>query len=254
MMPLWTGPAVALVTLFDADGSLATEATAAHAARLVELGVRAVVVNGTTGEAAAMTDGERAALVTAVKAACPTVPVVAGASGEWWEPATTRVAAAVKAGADAVLVAPPRFGDSVEQYYRHVAEAVAGVPVLAYNWPGVAGGEVSVDALPELPVAGVKDSTASADRLIRQIDLAWSGAVYTGSAALIGFTGWVGGAGAIVGAANFVPEECLAAWDGDAAAQRRVVRAVAAAGSRFPRSLKEATAQRFGTPATCRLG
>ena len=61
--PLWSGTAVALATLFDDDGGLAADATAQHAARLVEAGIRAVLVNGSTGEAAALTDDERVELV-----------------------------------------------------------------------------------------------------------------------------------------------------------------------------------------------
>ena len=49
--PLFSGVGVALVTLFQDDGTLDAAATAGHAARLVELGIRAVVVAGTTGEA-----------------------------------------------------------------------------------------------------------------------------------------------------------------------------------------------------------
>jgi dihydrodipicolinate synthase/N-acetylneuraminate lyase len=252
--PLWTGTAVALVTLFDDDGGLQAGPTAEHAARLVSLGVRAVLVNGTTGEAAALSDTERTAVVAAVKQSCPDVPVLAGASGEWWRPAAERVAAAVAAGADAVLVAPPRSGAPIEGYYARVAKAAAGVPVLAYHYPGAAGGEVPVDALPTLPVTGVKDSTGSPERLAAQLDLGWSGAVYTGSAALLGYAGWLGAAGAIVAAANLVPEQCVAAWDGDADAQREVLRAERAAGQRFPGSLKEAMAKRFGTSTGSRVG
>jgi dihydrodipicolinate synthase/N-acetylneuraminate lyase len=252
--PLWTGTAVALVTLFDDDGGLQAGRTAEHAAGLVSAGVRAVLVNGTTGEASALSDTERAAVVAAVKHACPDVPVLAGASGEWWRPAAERVAAAVAAGADAVLVAPPRSGAPIEGYYARVAEAAAGVPVLAYHYPGQAGGEVPADALPTLPVTGVKDSTGSPERLAAQLDLDWPGAVYTGSAALLGYARWLGAAGAIVAAANLVPERCVAAWDGDAVAQREVLRAERAAGQRFPAGLKEAMAERFGTPTACRIG
>src|SRR5690349_18821785 len=58
---LWDGVAVALVTLFegDADRAVDVEATARHAARLVEAGVRAIVVGGTTGESDALTVDER---------------------------------------------------------------------------------------------------------------------------------------------------------------------------------------------------
>lgn len=253
MSTLWTGTGVALATLFHDDGSVAVDQTAAHAARVVSLGVRAVLVNGSTGEAAALSDEERVELIAAVRAACPAVPVIAGASGEWWAPAAERVTAAIGAGADAVLVAPPRFGSALDAYFARVGEAAGEVPVLAYHWPGAAGGEVPVEALPGLPLAGVKDSTGSADRLAQELDLDWSGAVYTGSAALIGCAGWLGAAGAIVGIANVLPEDCVAAWEGDAAAQLRLLRADLPAREPFPGGLKAAMARRFGTPVFCRL-
>ena len=249
---IWTGPAVAVVTLFDDDGTMLAEQTAAHAARVVAAGIRAVVVAGSTGEAAALSDSERADLVAAVKAACPGVPVACGATGEWWGQAAARTAAVVKAGADAVLVAPPRLGGALETYYARVAEAAAGVPVLAYHYPGVAGGEVPVAALTGLPVAGVKDSSAQPARLAEEIDLDWPGVVYTGAAALLGYAAWLGGTGAIVAAANLVPERCVAAWAGDAAAQREVARAERAYRA-APGGLKAAMAERFGTPPGRRL-
>ena len=51
--PLFRGVGVALVTLFDEHGEIDAPATAAHAAGLVDLGVRAVLVAGTTGEPSA---------------------------------------------------------------------------------------------------------------------------------------------------------------------------------------------------------
>ena len=48
--PVFRGVGVALVTLFDANGELDAPATAELAVRLVDLGVRAVLVAGTTGE------------------------------------------------------------------------------------------------------------------------------------------------------------------------------------------------------------
>jgi 4-hydroxy-tetrahydrodipicolinate synthase len=250
---LWTGPAVALVTLFDDDGGVAAKETAAHAARLVAAGMRAVLVAGTTGEAGALSDTERAELVAAVRETCPGVPVVAGVSAEWRRAAAVRTAAMVAAGADAVLAAPPRAGGSLADYFAEVAESAAGAPVLAYHYPGVAGGEVPVSALASLPVAGIKDSTGDARRLAEEVDLGWPGNVYTGSAALLGPARWLGAAGAIVAAANVVPEKCLAAWDGDAAAQREVLRVERGYRATFPAGIKAAVARRYGTPAGCRL-
>ena len=179
--------------------------------------------------------------------------MVAGCSGEWWGQATARTEAVIKAGADAVLVAPPRLGGSLDTYYGRVAEAAGGVPVLAYHYPGVAGGEVPVDALAGLPLAGVKDSTGNPARLGHEIELDWPGAVYTGAAALLGYAGWLGGTGAIVAAANVVPEKCLAAWRGDAAAQHEVIR-VERTYKAAPGGLKAAMADAFGTSPARRVG
>ena len=248
---LWTGPAVALVTFFDDNGAVLPEETAAHAARLVAAGLPAVLVAGSTGEAAALTDDERVALVAAVRQACPGVPVIAGATGEWAGPAAERTAQVIKAGADAVLVAPPRLGGSVSDYYARVAEAAAGTPLYAYHFPGVAGGPVPLDDLATLPLAGIKDSSGDPARLAIEFD--WPGAaVYTGAAALVGFASWLGGAGAILAVANLVPETALAAWQRDAPAQRELIRAEQAF-RRRPGGLKQALTERFGTPAGRRL-
>jgi 4-hydroxy-tetrahydrodipicolinate synthase len=252
---LWNGVAVALVTLFDGERAVDADATAAHAATLVGAGVRAVLVNGSTGEVSALTDAERADLVAAVRAACPGVPVLAGTSGEWWRPAADRAAAAVSAGADALLVAPPPRGGDLPAYYAAVSAAAPGVPLYAYHYPGVAGGAVPLDALPDLPVRGLKDSTGDPERLLRELAVPdWSGDVYTGSAALVGYAGLVGATGAIVAAANFAAEDCLAAWEGSGDAQRRLLAAHLAVRERFPHGLKRAVAERYGTSVTTRLG
>jgi dihydrodipicolinate synthase/N-acetylneuraminate lyase len=180
--------------------------------------------------------------------------VVAGSSGEWRDQAAARATAALGAGADAVLVAPPRSGGPLKEFFARVAEAAGSAPVFAYHYPGVAGGEVPVEDLAALPVAGIKDSTGHAGRLAEELDLDWPGAIYTGSASLLGYAGWLGATGAIVAAANVVPEQCLAAWAGDPDAQRGVLRAERGYRATFPSGLKTAVAKRFGTPTGHRLG
>jgi 4-hydroxy-tetrahydrodipicolinate synthase len=251
--PMWTGPAVAAVTLFDDEGRLLAAETGTHTAGLVERGIKAVVVAGSTGEAAALSDAERVELVAAVKQACPGVPVLCGSSGEWHGQAVTRTEAVIKAGADGVLVAPPRLGGDVAEYYRRVADAAGGVPVLAYHYPGVAGGPVPLDLLTSLPVQGVKDSSGQPTRLAAELDLGWDGAVYVGASALTGYASWLGATGAILAVANVVPELCISAWAGDADAQREVIRTEAGykAGQG---GLKAALAKASGTSPFRRYG
>jgi 4-hydroxy-tetrahydrodipicolinate synthase len=252
-LPPWRGVGVALVTLFDADGvRVDAPATAALAARLVGAGVRGILVAGSTGEADALTDDERVALIAAVRAACPGVPLLAGASGAWAGQAAGRVEAAVAAGADAVLVAPPRRGSDLAGYYKAAADTAGGaVPVLAYHFPPLAGGEVPVPALATLPVAGIKDSSGDPNRLLAILD-AWDGWTYVGAAALAGYAGWVGATGAILAIANAAPDDAVAAWDGDAAAQRRLGGLHRAGQGRLD-LLKEQVARRFGASPRTRM-
>jgi dihydrodipicolinate synthase/N-acetylneuraminate lyase len=253
--PLWNGTAVALATLFDDDGGLAADATAQHAARLVAAGVRAILVSGSTGEAAALTDDERVELVRAVRLACPDVPIIAGTSGEWWQPAAERTAAAVKAGADAVLVAPPRGGTDLAEYFGRAADAAGSAPTLAYHFPPTAGGPVPVEALASLPVHGIKDSSGDAERLMRELDRSlWSGSVYVGAALMTTYAAALGADGVILAVANLAPEDSVAAWSGDMAAQHRLLSTHLICRDRFPYGLKAAMAARYGTPVGARLG
>ena len=79
--PVFRGVAVALVTLFDESLELDAEGTAELAVRLVDLGVKAVVVGGTTGEAAALDPEERSELLAAVRKALPQGSGVPGNTG-----------------------------------------------------------------------------------------------------------------------------------------------------------------------------
>jgi 4-hydroxy-tetrahydrodipicolinate synthase len=247
---MWQGVAVALVTFFDGDAEVDVSGTAQHAARLVEAGVRAVVVGGTTGESDALTLDERGALVAAVKDACPGVPVVAGAGGQWTRPAAEVASAVVKAGADAILVPPPRRPTDLAAFYAALPH---DVPVIGYHFPGVAGGEIPLDGLAALPLAGVKDSSGDPERLLREVST-WDGAVYSGSAPLALMAGAVGAAGVILAVANVAPEDCVAAHGGDGAAQVRLLSTHRRAKALFPHGLKAAVAERYGTSTVTRLG
>src|SRR2546427_6054911 len=154
---VFIGVGVALVTLFDEDGEVDAAATGEHAARLVEAGVRAVVVSGSTGEAAALSAEERMLLLEAVRSAVPDeIPVLAGTGAPSARQAAALTLSAREHGADAALVlSPPRVSDP-RPYFEIVARAAGDMAVLAYHFPAVSPPGIPVEALPDLPVAGLK--------------------------------------------------------------------------------------------------
>jgi 4-hydroxy-tetrahydrodipicolinate synthase len=252
-VPVFTGVGVALATLFDEDGEVDAAATGSHAARLVEAGIRAVVVSGSTGEAAALSAEERVLLLEAVRSAVPDeIPVLAGTGAPSARQAAALTLSAREHGADAALVlSPPRVTDP-RPYFDVVTRAAGDMPVLAYHFPAVSPPGIPVEVLSDLPVAGLKDSSGDADRLLAELD--WEGALYTGSSALLALAGPLGCAGAILALANIEPEGCIAAFAGDPTAQRRLAAAHHAAKVNFPAGLKELMAARFGTSPICRMG
>jgi dihydrodipicolinate synthase/N-acetylneuraminate lyase len=249
----FTGVGVALATFFDDQGEVDYPATARHAARLAELGMRAIIVAGTTGEADALTDDERVRLFAAVREAVPGTPVVAGTGGVSTGQARALTAAAVSSGADAVIARSPRGVSDPSGYYRAVAEAAGPTAVLAYHYPAAAPPGISLEILERLPVAGCKDSSGDLERLLATLDR-WPGWLYTGSSALLLPAGQLGCAGAILALSNAEPELCAAAFAGDADAQLKLTPAHLASARDFPRGVKHLIAQRFGTPETARLG
>jgi dihydrodipicolinate synthase/N-acetylneuraminate lyase len=254
--PLFSGVGVALVTLFDEDGCLDADATAAHAARLVDLGVRAVVVAGTTGEASALSPEERRELLGAVRKAVPPgtgIPVIAGTGAPSARQAAALTRDAREGGADGVLVLSPPGSTDVLPYYETVAGAAGGMPVLAYHFPAVSPPGIPLPALARLPVQGCKDSSGNADRLLETIDV-WDGPLYVGSSSLLSLAGPLGCAGAILALANAEPEGCIAAFAGDASAQRALAPAHRQSLAMFPAGIKALTAARFATPSGTRLG
>lgn len=252
-MALFTGVGVALVTLFDDDGALDAKTTADLAARLVELGNQAVLVAGTTGEAASLDVEERDELTAAVRAAIPTrVPVIAGTGAPTGRQAAVLTEHAFGAGADAVLALSPTRVADPRGYYDEVAKAAAG-PVLAYHFPAACAPGIPVELLPQLPVSGLKDSSGDAGRLLDELDV-FEGDLYTGSTTLLVMGHAVGATGAILAAANVAPELCVQAFDGDGAAQRRLAKIHRATAADFPNGVKRQVAERFGVSAASRIG
>jgi 4-hydroxy-tetrahydrodipicolinate synthase len=251
--PVFTGVGVALVTFFDEHGHVDYGATARHAAKLVDKGVRAVVLAGTTGEAPHLSMKERLHLLDHVRAAlAPSTPVLLGtgclAPGVSTPDLTRRAAAHGAAGA---LVLSPHHGD-VRQFYGEVVEAAGAMPVLAYHYPEMSlNNGISIEDLKALKVHGLKDSTGDSERLLEEL-AHFRRPIYVGSSAMVGYAGWLGCAGAILAAANLEPELCADAFAGNVQAQKDLLSIHQIVSAKGAKGIKEELARRYGTNTACR--
>jgi 4-hydroxy-tetrahydrodipicolinate synthase len=203
----------AITTPFGEDGSVDLEALRAHVEVLVDDGVDGIVAAGTTGEGPLLEETEVAAVVaTAVRAAAGRIEVIAHV-GRISTPATLRLArAAAGSGADAVIAITPFYyahGDAaLLEHYRSLLAALGETPVLAYTYPARSGNELAPGVLETLAgdgLAGLKDSTGSAERLAQYLDVARRNEglrVFAGSEALALEALSGGAAGSITAFAN----------------------------------------------------
>jgi dihydrodipicolinate synthase/N-acetylneuraminate lyase len=250
--PVFTGVAVALVTFFDDHGHVDLDATARHACHLVDRGVRAIVLAGTTGEASHLGMKERLSLLDAVKAAVPEhVPVILGTGNL---PAGVSVPNLTRRAqqhhASAALVLSPHHGD-VREFYGEVVGAAGPMPVLAYHFPAQSAPGISIEELKALKVAGLKDSSGDAARLLEEL-AAFHKPIYVGSAAILGYAGMLGCAGAILAAANLEPELCADAFEGKVRAQKDLLSCHKLVTTGGIAALKAELARRHGTSPNCR--
>ena len=126
-----------------------------------------------------------------------------------------------------------------------------GLALLAYHFPAVSPPGIPVEVLPELPIAGLKDSSGDAGRLVAELG-AYDGPLYVGSSAYLALAGPLGATGAILSLANTDPEGCIAALAGDMEAQRALLPGHRESRLDFPAGLKRRLARTAGTSAAVR--
>lgn len=250
--PVFTGVAVALVTFFDEHGHVDAAATAKHAAHLASRGVRAVVVAGTTGEAQHLSMKERLQLFDAVRAEVPAeVPVILGTGCLSAGVSVTKLTTmAAEHKASAALVLSPHRGD-IREFYGEVVHAAGSMPVLAYHYPAISEPGITMEELRALKVAGIKDSTGDAERMLDMTSW-YKGWTYTGSATMAYFSGQIGCTGAILAAANLEPELCAEAWAGNVRAQKDLIHAHKIVAHEGVKGVKQELARKFHTSTACR--
>lgn len=174
-----SGSITALATPFTAAGELDLDAWRRLLARQLDAGTQAIVVAGSTGEAAALYDAEFDALLrSAVEQVAGRIPVLAGTglSNTARTIEQTRRAAAL--GADAVLVVTPPYVRPTQAglvaHYRALADDGA-LPVVLYNVPGRTGCDMLPETVAELAgharIIGVKEARADVERMAALLPL-----------------------------------------------------------------------------------
>lgn len=212
--PVFTGSGVAIITPFTND-SVDYAALADLLEFQLQNGTDAIIVCGTTGEAATMSPMERARTIeTVVDKVGGRVPVIAGTGSNCTETAIAQSRNAVEAGVDGLLVVTPYYNKATQRglvrHYQAIADAVTK-PVILYHVPSRTGVRCTAETYAALAmhpnIVGVKEASGDFALIQRTRELCpedfyiWSGNDDETAAIML-----QGGVGVISVAANVVPE------------------------------------------------
>lgn len=144
----------AMVTPFNADGSINYEAGADFADWLLANGSDGLVVEGSTGEAATMDMDEKIKFMqTIVARVHGRAKIVAGAGTNCTASTIDLVKKMEACGVDGVLVVGPYYNKPTQEgYYQHFAAVAKAtkLPIIVYNVPGRTGGNIAPETVARL--------------------------------------------------------------------------------------------------------
>lgn len=223
---IFKGAGVAIVTPFTEDGINFPEF-----GRMIDAQIAghtdAIIVAGTTGEAATMSDAEhKEAIKFAVEHTKGRVPVVAGTGSNDTAYAIQLSQYAEKVGADGLLLVTPYYNKCTQKgliaHFNKIADSV-NIPCILYDVPSRTGVSIKVPAYAELSkhpnIVAVKEANGDLSSILRlRFAVGDELAVYSGNDDQIVPILSLGGMGVISVLSNVAPKEthdiCQLYFDG----------------------------------------
>ena len=216
--PLFTGVATALVTPF-LNGRVNMPLLKILLKRQLDAGIKTIVLAGTTGEAATLTDKEKLEIFDLSKNFVGNdCKIIAGTGSNSTAHAIELSQAAEEAGADGLLVVSPYYNkatpDGLFSHYLSIAHNVS-LPIIIYNVPSRTGLDIPVSVYKRLSgipnIVGVKESSQEMSKIARIKNVCTNAfSVWSGNDDLTIPIMALGGQGVISVAANVCPEQMIA--------------------------------------------
>lgn len=229
-MAIFKGAGVAVVTPFKEDGSINYD-------KLDELidyhcsnGTDSIIICGTTGESATMTEEEHLECVKfAIERTKKRVPVIAGTGSNCTRTAVDMSKDAAGFGADGLLLVTPYYNKATQEgliaHYKAVAQAVSGTPIIMYSVASRTGCNIEPATVAAIVketdnVVGIKEASGNISQVAKimamtdgNIDL------YSGNDDQIVPLMSLGGKGVISVLSNVAPQQthdiCAKFFEGD---------------------------------------
>ena len=213
---IFRGVGTALITPLH-KGLIDYEALERLIERQIEAGVDAIIIGGTTGEAATLSEDERYSLYKASKEIINSrVKLILGTGTNDTRTSIKHTKEAEKVGCDGVLVVTPYYNkgtnDGLYTHYKRIASATT-LPIMLYNVPSRTGVNLGTDLLNRLKeienIVAIKEASDSVDRLVELASLIPDIALYSGNDSQIYPTLALGGMGVVSVVSNLCPKQTV---------------------------------------------
>lgn len=214
-MSIFKGSGVAIITPFNENGidyEKLRELLEWH----IKESTDAIIICGTTGEAATMTEQEKKdAIKFTVDVINKRIPVIAGTGGNNTKAAIEMSLYAESVGVDGLLVVTPYYNktnaEGLIMHFKAINDAVK-TPIILYNVPGRTNMNITPETLLKLiqlnNVVAIKEASGDLSQVAKMKALCQDKIdIYSGNDDLIIPTLSLGGIGVISVAANIIPKE-----------------------------------------------
>ena len=175
-MAIFKGAGVAIVTPMTVDGEVNYEVLGEMLEAQIEGGTDAIIICGTTGESATLSEEEHSAVIRyAIKKVNKRIPVIAGTGSNCTATAIKLSKEAEKDGADGLLLVTPYYNKATQKgliaHYTAIAKAVS-LPIILYNVPSRTGCNLQPETIAALVknvknIVGVKEASGNISQIAK---------------------------------------------------------------------------------------
>ena len=175
-MAIFKGAGVALITPFNEDETVNYDMLGELIERQIAGKTDAIIVCGTTGEPATMTEDEKLAVIKyAVKKTAGRIPVIAGTGGNATRVVIDFSKKAEALGVDGLLVVTPFYNKATQNglyaHYKEVAKSVS-LPIIMYNVPSRTGCNIAPETAVRLArdcenIVGIKEASGNISQVAK---------------------------------------------------------------------------------------
>ena len=175
-MAIFKGAGVAIVTPMKADGEVNYDVLGEMLEAQIQGGTDAIIICGTTGESATLTEEEHSAVIRyAIKKVNKRIPVIAGTGSNCTATAIKLSKEAEKDGADGILLVTPYYNKATQNglitHYTAIANAV-NIPIILYNVPSRTGCNLLPETIAKLVknvknIVGVKEASGNISQIAK---------------------------------------------------------------------------------------